>query len=142
MNREDLQFLSRERVREAEALLAHGLWSGADHIVGYAVECGLKSCILSHLYQSGIIFKDRKYLDRLAKCWTHDLVQLMDLASLTTDFGEARSVNPLLDDHWAVVKDWQEISRYEQKTEKEARELFKAITIVPDGVLPWIQSRW
>jgi hypothetical protein len=142
VNRAELQQLARDRVRDAKALLAYGQWSGAYHMAGYALECALKSCILRYLDQTGIIFKDRKYLDDLSKCWTHDLVQLMKLAKLNDDFGKARGANPALDAHWAVAKDWEEISRYDQKTEVEARELFKAITNVPDGVLAWIQLHW
>ncbi len=45
MNRIDLQQLARARLREAEALLNAGEWSGAYYLAGYAVECGLKACI-------------------------------------------------------------------------------------------------
>jgi hypothetical protein len=91
---------------------------------------------------TGIIFTDKKYLDKLSKCWTHDLPQLMDLANLTAEFGAACGADPALDANWGVAKDWTEVSRYEQKTRVEARELFKAITNIPNGVLPWIQLRW
>jgi len=142
VNRLNLQQLARERVRDAKALLAYEQWAGAYHMAGYALECALKSCILKHLDNTGIIFKDKKYLDRLSKCWTHDLAQLMDLANLTSEFGVACAANPLLAANWGVAKDWTEISRYEQKSKVEARELFNAITNVPNGVLPWIQLRW
>ena len=142
MNCLELQSLTRERVRDARALLAYGQWPGAYYMAGYALECALKSCILKRIYDTGIIFKDKKYLDNLGKCWTHDLVQLMTLAGLTADFGVACGANPQLNVYWGVAKDWQETSRYERKTEAEARDLFQAITNVPDGVLTWIQSRW
>jgi hypothetical protein len=142
VNRPILQQLTRDRVRDAKALLAYEQWAGAYHMAGYALECALKSCILKHLDSTGIIFKDRKYLEKLSKCWTHDLVQLMELANLTSDFGVACAANVLLDANWGVAKDWTEISRYEQKTKVEARELFNAITNVPNGVLPWLQARW
>lgn len=142
MNRADLQELTGQRVRDAKALLAYEQWSGAYHMAGYALECAIKACILKHLDETGIIFKDKKYLDKLSKCWTHDLVLLLDLANLTVDFGLARQANFQLEANWGVAKDWEEISRYERKTKEEARELFKAITNVPDGVLAWIQSHW
>lgn len=142
MNRLELQQLTRERVRDAEILLASGQWAGAFHMAGYALECALKSCILKLIDDTGLIFKDKRYLDKLAKCWTHDLEQLLDLAELTAEFGKARGANPQLDTYWVAAKGWQEISRYERKTEAQARELFEAITNVPDGVLPWIQTRW
>jgi hypothetical protein len=59
-------------------------------MAGYALECALNSCILKLIDDTGLIFKDKKYLDKLAKCWTHDLEQLLDLAELTAEFGRAR----------------------------------------------------
>ena len=142
MNRAFLRDLARTRVRDARALLAYHQWPGAYNLVGYSLECALKSCALKHLEDTGIIFRDKKYLEKLSKCWTHDLIQLMDLANLTAEFGVACGANPRLEAHWGVAKDWKEISRYEQKTREEAHELFTAITNVPNGVLLWIQSRW
>jgi hypothetical protein len=142
VNRLELQQLTRDRVRDAEVLLASGQWAGAYHMAGCALEGALKSCILKLIDDTGLIFKDKRYLDKLAKCWTHDLVQLVDLAELTEEFGKARGANPRLDDFWDIAQKWQEVSRYERKTEAEARELFEAITNIPDGVLPWIQTRW
>ena len=44
--------------------------------------------------------------------------------------------------NWGVVKDWTEESRYERKSELQARELIAAITDAAHGVLPWIKQRW
>jgi HEPN domain-containing protein len=142
VNRAELQRLARERIRDAEVLLAGGQWAAAYYLAGYAVECALKSCILHHLERTGMLFKDRKYLNKLADCWTHELDKLLDLANLTANFGVARGANPALDAYWAVVRDWKETSRYEQKTEAEARALHEAITHDPDGVFKWIQQHW
>ena len=142
MNRAELQRLARERVRDADVLLAGGQWSGAYYLVGYAVECGLKSCILHHLEKTGMIFKERKYLNKLGECWTHELDKLLDLANLTPELGKATGANPALLGYWGVVKDWKETSRYEQKTEAEARALHEAVTHDPNGVLKWVQIHW
>jgi hypothetical protein len=40
MDRKDLQELSRVRLKEATALLQPGLFDGAYHLAGYAVEWG------------------------------------------------------------------------------------------------------
>jgi len=45
VNRTQLQQLAEERVRDAEALLKAGQWSGAYYLAGFAVEFGLKACI-------------------------------------------------------------------------------------------------
>jgi hypothetical protein len=89
-----------------------------------------------------MLFRDRGYLKSLADCWTHDLEKLIDLSGLKPEFGKACGANPVLDTNWGVAKDWEETSRYEQKTKSEAEELFNAITNEPNGVLPWIQARW
>ena len=86
----------------------------------------LKSCILRHLDDTGIIFKDRKYLEKLSKCWTHDLVQLMELAGLAGEFSVECSSNPALDANWGAAKDWTEVSRYEQKTSHKAHRAFQS----------------
>ncbi len=142
MSRAELQQLAEDRILDAQALLAVQRWSGAYHLAGYAVECGLKSCILAHLDRTGILFKDRNYLKLLADCWTHELDKLVGIAGLTAELGVACGANPGLAGYWGVAKDWKETSRYEQKTEAEARALYEAITHQPDGVLRWIRIHW
>jgi hypothetical protein len=41
-----------------------------------------------------------------------------------------------------VAKEWNETSRYEQKTRPEGQVMYDAIANDPDGVLPWIRIRW
>ena len=142
MSRAELQQLAEDRILDAQALLAVQRWSGAYHLAGYAVECGLKSCILAHLDRTGILFKDRNYLKSLADCWTHELDKLVGITGLTAELGVACGANPGLAGYWGVAKDWKETSRYEEKTEIQARELFEAVSHKPDGVFVWIQSRW
>jgi hypothetical protein len=43
---------------------------------------------------------------------------------------------------WETVSRWAVASRYEMKTESEAKDLFAAITNDPHGVLKWIQTYW
>ena len=142
MNRTDLQKLAQSRLDDGLSLLAAGRWSGAYYMTGYAVECSLKACLLRHLGESAAVFGDSTYLRKLADCWTHDLVKLVNLAGLDTDFGTARGANVALGANWGVTKDWKETSRYEERTEAEAKALCSAIADKPDGVFLWIQSRW
>lgn len=109
---------------------------------GYAIELGLKSCVLRHLEQTGVIFKDKPYLKKLAECWSHDLEFLIQLAGLQKEFGEAREASPSLESFWGVVKDWSETSRYEDNSENKARDLLDAVDNDPDGVFRWLQTRW
>lgn len=141
MNRQQLQNIATIRLKDAKVLLARKRWSGAYYLCGYAIECGLKACILKYIGESGAIFGDQAFLKKLADCWTHDLVKLLNLAGLDGDFGAARGENSALDTFWGVTKDWKETSRYEEKTEAEAKALFEAVSN-PNGVFQWIQSRW
>lgn len=142
VNRTDLQRLAQARLDDGLALLAAGRWSGAYYMTGYAVECGLKACLLRYLGESTAVFGELGYLKKLTECWTHDLVFLVKLAGLEADFGLARGSNPVLGANWGVAKDWKETSRYEEKTEADARTLCNAIADKLDGVFVWIQSRW
>jgi len=126
-------------VRDAQALLAAGCWSGAYYLVGYAVECGLKACVLALVERTGVIYTDKKFSE---KCWTHDVETLVKLADLETVRGLAIAANPKYGLNWQSAKDWNESARYEQKSELEARRLFQAVTDASNGVLPWIKIYW
>lgn len=142
MNRAHWQELAEGRLLDAEILLGAGRWASAFYLAGYAVEFGLKSCVLRYLDLSGALFSDRKYLRDLGECWTHDVQKLVRLAGLTQALNEASRANPIFAGYWGIVEDWQETSRYEWKTESEARTLVEAITHEPDGVLRWIRQHW
>jgi HEPN domain-containing protein len=142
VNKKQLQKLANMRLQDAKALLGRKRWSGAYYLSGYVIECALKACLLKHLGESDAVFGMQGYLKQLSECWTHDLVKLLTLAGLDRDFGVARGANPVLDRCWGIVKDWTETSRYEEKTEDKARELYEAVSHKPDGVFLWIQSRW
>jgi hypothetical protein len=142
VNRPQLQHLAKMRLEDAAALLQASRWSAAYYLAGYAVECGLKSCVLRHLHDTGVIFADPDYLKDLSKCWTHDFKLLLKLAGLTVTHGTAVGANLSFAAYWTVVKDWSETSRYEERPEADARRLYEAITHNPDGVFVWIQRHW
>ncbi len=139
MNRAQLRQLAEDRLLDAERLLTGGRWSGAYYLAGYAVECGLKACIMVHIEATGAIFQDKKYSE---KCWTHDLEDLLALANLKPTLDADAAANAALSANWSVAKDWKETSRYEQKTQAEARAIYDAVASDPDGVLAWIRIRW
>jgi hypothetical protein len=139
LNRTNLQRLTDDRVLDAEALLNAGRWSGAYYLSGYAVECALKACIAKQTNQHD--FPDKVVVLR---SYSHDLVDLLDSASLKLQLklDTTPATNPALGINWQFVKDWNEIARYQQKTEAQARRLYRAVTDVTEGVLPWVKSRW
>jgi len=142
VNRTDLQKLAHARLDDASALLTAGRWSGTYYLAGYALECGLKACLLRYIGDSIAIFGSDGYTKELTKCWTHDLAFLVKLSGLEADFGTAKGANPTLSANWGVAKDWEELSRYQDKTEADAKALYGSIADKPDGVFQWIQSRW
>ena len=142
MSRAQLQQYAEDRILDVQTLLAGSRWSGAYYLAGYAAECGLKSCVLHHIEKTGMIFKDKEYLARLGKCWTHSLEQLVQLAELKKTLDDDCRANGNLFANWAVAFDWKETSRYDVKNEAEARGLFDAIANATDGVLPWIKRHW
>jgi HEPN domain-containing protein len=142
VSRPELQAFAEDRIRDAEALLNAGRWQGAYYLSGYAVECGLKSCILAYIETTGAIFKDREYLQRLGKCWTHDLDQLLQLAGLKTQRDTDAAANANLFANWGTVDLWKESSRYQAKTQAQAQDIYDAITDNVDGVLQWIRLHW
>lgn len=139
MNRTELQQLSAERIEDARALLAASRWAGAYYLAGYSLECALKSCVLAYIDRTGIIFEDKKYA---GKCWTHDLVDLVQQAGLTVERDKAAGANPNLGQKWQIVKDWSEASRYRMSTQSQAEDLFAAITDDTHGVLQWVKNFW
>jgi HEPN domain-containing protein len=137
VNRADLQQLAEERIAEAEILLNAGKWSGAYYLSGYAVECALKACIAKLTKSED--FPDRKFVQ---DSWTHDILGLLNTAGLQAIWQADCSANPELSRRWRTARDWNERSRYEFKTEAEAKALYEAITNAIHGVLPWIKLRW
>ena len=143
MNRLELQTLALSRLEDAKSLLANGRWTAAYYLAGYTVECGLKSCLLKHIGDTGFIFKDRDKLTEVGKkYWTHDLESLVNMAGLKVALGTAQGANPVLAAYWLTTKNWTETCRYEAKGEVQARQLIEAIDDTENGVLQWLQQHW
>ena len=138
VNRDEFQKLAIERLADAKALLTMKRWAGAYYLAGYAVECGLKSCVIAYLMKTDQ-FPAKRFSEQ---CWTHDLKQLVSLAGLEADFEIARNADSDLYDNWEEVKDWSESSRYTQRTRSKAELLYAAIADKKHGVLSWIKGCW
>ena len=138
MNRNDFQQLAQIRLEDAEALLQKGCYSGAYYLAGYAVECGLKACIAK---------QTRKYdfppePATIREIDVHNIDTLLKSAGLKHAFDEDVKHDKKLEVTRAVASRWNERSRYEEHTETEARDLYKAITDKRHGVLQWISQHW
>jgi hypothetical protein len=108
------------------------------YVAGYAVECGLKACIARQTNAED--FPPRVKV--VQECYTHDLDKLVKAGSLKPALDAATAANPALSANWAIVKDWDEGSRYEHKTQAEAQTLYDAITDHANGVMQWIRLYW
>jgi hypothetical protein len=143
VNQVELRFMAQERILDAKALLNGSRWSYAYYVAGYAIECALKSCVLAQMVHTGGVFRNKKFAE---ECFTHDFNKLVDLAGLSpqlhADLAASAAGGAAFATNWGVAVLWRETSRYEQKTEPEARALYAAITDNSDGVLRWTQNYW
>ena len=96
MNRAEAKKFADAWIVSAAALLDAGRWHAGYYLAGYAVECGLKACILSYIDSSGIIFQDKKFAE---KCFTHDIEALVKAANLEVPRGLDIEANPTLGVH-------------------------------------------
>jgi HEPN domain-containing protein len=132
--------MAEERVRDAAALLRARRWSAAYYLAGYAVECGLKACVVAYVQRHiEVIFQERRFSER---CWTHDFDELLKVAELKARYDADVAADPLLKFNWQVAKNWKETARYERKSRVEAEGLYRAVTDPANGVLPWIRNHW
>ncbi len=140
MTKAEWQRIAEERVRDAAVLLKSRRWTAAYCLTGYAVECALKACIVVYVKKNAdVVFREKKYSE---KCWTHDIEELLKLAGLRVTRDADAPVNSALWLSWQVVKDWNELARYQRKTRDDAENLYEAVTHTANGVLPWIKTHW
>jgi len=134
MLRKDFQDIAVVRAREAEALLAAGLFDGAYYLAGLAVECALKACIAKATRQYE--FPD---LNRTRAVYTHRLDDLLKEAGLRETMATANLQIKLA---WGKVSAWQIESRYRSGIlADDAAELVRAVAD-GQGILVWLTQFW
>lgn len=138
VTRAEFRELAEQRLVEAKVLLDQGQWDGAYYLAGYAVELGLKACIIKSL----LVTDAFPAIDFSKKCYTHAVGSLVGLASLDESLRIATSSDPDLLANWALTRDWTEQKRYHRIDQTEAEALYAAIADAAHGVLPWIKTQW
>ena len=134
LGRDTWQKLSRLRVKEARTLLRAGHYQGAYYLLGYAVECALKSCISKQVKRNTFPEKNS------GKYYTHDLTTLLSYAGLAS---ELSAQDTKTRDSWNTVKDWSEERRYRiDQVERVTADFYTACTARKFGVLAWIRKSW
>jgi HEPN domain-containing protein len=123
VNRVQWQQLAERWLVDAKTLLDDHRWSAAYYVAGYAVECGLKACVLLRLAAAPeVIFEVRKFSEN---CWTHSLGELVKLAGLEAARAVDAVANPAFARNWLVVKDWTEATRYQTISHQKAKSCMR-----------------
>jgi HEPN domain-containing protein len=138
VTRADFQSLADQRLVEAKFLLDHGQWDGAYYLAGYAVELGLRACIIKTLLATDA-FPEKKFSEN---CYTHAIDRLVGLAKLELKLQSATAADPDLQTNWSLTLDWNEAKRYHRMAQAEAEMLYNAIADPLHGVLPWIKTHY
>lgn len=134
---EDFRVVAKRRLQEATILQRAGEFSGAYYLAGYSIECALKACILKAIKKYHM--PDKKIV---IDSHTHNLEQLVKLAGLEHSRAQHALANTTFGSNWAVVKDWNEASRYETWSQQEAADLLLAIGQRGSGVFVWTKKHW
>ena len=138
MNRQDLQILSKIRIRESKSLLDAGHYAGSYYLAGYALECAIKSAIAKRTRRYD--FPNKKLAN---ESYSHNLQALLKVAGLWVRLDTEMSANTALNDNWSVAKDWDESARYDLKiTDVDARDLYSACAAKNNGLLTWLRANW
>jgi AbiV family abortive infection protein len=138
MNRNDLQEISKLRMKEAKLLLDNGFYAGAYYLLGYSVECAIKACIAKKVKKYD--FPDKDLGNESHK---HNLEKLLQTAGLWHKITQDMKKNLSLDNNWANVKDWSETTRYTVNiTQKKAEDFYASYTARRNGIYSWIKKFW
>lgn len=136
--------LAEERLVDADALLGAERWAALYYVVGYALECGLKACLIKFVERNPhIVFRDNQFSK---DCWTHDLNVLLKSCELDSvrlaDTYDSQGTETALGTNWQIAGQWNEHSRYRKMSKANALKLYKAITHPSEGVMTWIKKYW
>jgi HEPN domain len=128
LNQAELRQMAEERIKDAKAFLKSKRWEFAYYVAGYAVECALKSCLLSRMTITGWLFDDdvKDVRQRVDECRTHEFPKLIKNAGMLDELNkklkESAAAGGEFVANWNIIGAWKSTSRYEARTEAEARQ--------------------
>jgi hypothetical protein len=138
LNRDKLQLLADDRIKEATVLLDNRCWTGAYYMTGLAVECALKAYLARAVQQYD--FPDKGFVNR---AYTHSLRELVQIDGvLWGDLQKEVRADLKLRSNWDTVLGWNGENRYETVEEPVAKSLYSATTEPSSGVMEWLRRRW
>ena len=117
--------------------MSAGYPDGAYYLAGYAVECALKACIARGTQRHD--FPEKKSVDA---SHTHNLKDLIKVANLEMARLDEANRDPRFRNHWDLVQQWSEHSRYRRQGSEKAQALMEAIGDRKHGVIAWIKRYW
>ena len=106
-------------------------------MAGYCIECALKACIAKNI--NAHVIPDKAFVNNI---YQHNLEALLKMSGLNRQMLIDSAGNSNLVASWNIVKVWKVDSRYEFKSELEAREMYNSIVNRSNGILVWIQQYW
>lgn len=103
-------------------------------MAGYSIEFALKALYSKDVPAQSYPPERTTY----NKLYAHNLNDLLEVSGIKEKLNEEgkREIN------WQVIKDWNEKSRYEVKSRKDAQSLYDAVTNSEGAVLKWIKKIW
>jgi len=113
-------------------------FSGAYYLAGYSIECALKARLAKRTKR----YEFPPEPGFVRDLYTHNLGQLLDKADLKEAFDREEARDPEFGVNWSIIKDWNPKSRYEQKSQRKAQAIVKAVSDPQHGVLRCIRRRW
>ena len=123
---------------DAEALLAAGQWDAAYYLLGYCVECVLKTCVAKQFRLHEVL--DKKLVNSF---YTHRLDELLTISGVKSEMEIHAKTDSSFEINWNTVRDWSETVRYDAGiTEAFARGMYDAVTNNASGLLPWLKTQW
>ena len=138
MDKAALEQLAELRLQDAKALLEAKRWDGAYYLLGYCIECALKACFAKQFRQHEVPEKGL-----VNSFYTHDVEQLLTTSGLKSAKEHREQTEANFKFNWSLVTEWKETRRYEVGvTEKDAQDLFNAVTDANSGILPWLKTQW
>ncbi|NGX52823.1 MAG: hypothetical protein KR126chlam5_01128 [Candidatus Anoxychlamydiales bacterium] len=122
---EDLENLSKQRLKDAEVLYAAGRYDGAFYICGYAVELALKKKICITLGWDGYPGRG-KGSEKYKSFKTHKFEDLLHFS------GVEKKINKQFLSEWSIVMKWDPEIRYSSKkqTDGDAENLINSAKIL------------
>jgi HEPN domain-containing protein len=136
-SRQTLQKIATTKVDDAWFLFNNGRFSNAYYLAGYAIEIGLKACIVRQIVNDTM--PDKKLI---LDAYTHDFERLVGAAGLRGELKAEQDRDGLFHTNWGIASQWDPASRYDVCEKSTAQFLVNAVVHPDHGVLQWIKKFW